>query len=338
MKRLVFILTCLLSLTMTLPSQAALSTSEIRQHARFISDRMGYELQLNNTQYNDVYEINYDFLSSIRYLADDLVYGYDSDVDQYYNYLDLRNEDLSYVLTRSQYTLFMSKDYFYSPLYLNNSRFTFRIYSVYSDVSRFFFSLPLNFYSYAGIHNRTHYRNGFYVGRYRHERYTGGGFAIRNNRDRYTIRRNNDFRVQGTPNRSNNNARPNNGNNGYRSGNNVRPNNGNNGNRGNNGWSVQPVNRPNNSNSNNAVRPSNSNSNNNTVRPSSSNTNRNNTVRSSSSSNSNSRPNVGGTNQSSTRSGNNDRNVNNNRGNNRGNNEHSNTNTNSNHGGGRSRR
>lgn len=308
MKRLVFILTCLLSLTMALPSQAALSTSEIRQHARFISDRMGYELQLNNTQYNDVYEINYDFLSSIRYLADDLVYGYDSDVDQYYNYLDLRNEDLSYVLTRSQYTLFMSKDYFYSPLYLNNSRFTFRIYSVYSDVSRFFFSLPLNFYSYAGIHNRTHYRNGFYVGRYRHERYTGGGFAIRNNRDRYTIRRNNDFRVQGTPNRSNNN---------------VRPNNGNNGNRGNNRWSVQPVNRPNNSNSNNAVRPSNSNSNNNTVRPSSSssNTNRNNTVRS-----------------SSTRSGNNDRNVNNNRGNNRGNNEHSNTNTNSNHGGGRSRR
>ena len=43
-------------------SFAAMSLTDIRREARFLTDRMGHELGLSNRQYNDVYEINFDFL------------------------------------------------------------------------------------------------------------------------------------------------------------------------------------------------------------------------------------------------------------------------------------
>ena len=75
-------------------SYAAMSLSEIRREARFLTDRMGHELGLSNRQYDDVYEINFDFFYQVNEVIDDVVYGYDDAIDYYYYLLDVRNETL----------------------------------------------------------------------------------------------------------------------------------------------------------------------------------------------------------------------------------------------------
>ena len=41
---------------------AAMSNSRVRKETRFLTDKMAYELNLSQAQYNDVYEINFDFI------------------------------------------------------------------------------------------------------------------------------------------------------------------------------------------------------------------------------------------------------------------------------------
>lgn len=65
-------------------SMAAMSNSRIRKETRFLTDKMAYELNLSTGQYNDVYEINYDFIYSIRYLMDDVIRGEEWALDKYY--------------------------------------------------------------------------------------------------------------------------------------------------------------------------------------------------------------------------------------------------------------
>lgn len=88
-------------------SMAAMSNSRIRKETRFLTDKMAYELNLSTGQYNDVYEINYDFIYSIRYLMDDVIRGEEWALDKYYRTLDIRNDDLRWVLTASQYRRFI---------------------------------------------------------------------------------------------------------------------------------------------------------------------------------------------------------------------------------------
>ena len=97
-------------------SMAAMSNSRIRKETRFLTDKMAYELNLSTGQYNDVYEINYDFIYSIRYLMDDVIRGEEWALDKYYRTLDIRNDDLRWVLTASQYRRFIGVDYFYRPV------------------------------------------------------------------------------------------------------------------------------------------------------------------------------------------------------------------------------
>ena len=68
----------------SIQSYAAMHLTDIRREARFLTDRMGYELGLSNRQYNDVYEINFDFLCQVNEVIDDVVYGYDDAIDYYY--------------------------------------------------------------------------------------------------------------------------------------------------------------------------------------------------------------------------------------------------------------
>ena len=70
---------------------AAMSNSRVRKETRFLTDKMAYELNLNTAQYNDVYEINYDFISGVRYLMDDVLRGEEWALNRYYDYLDVRN-------------------------------------------------------------------------------------------------------------------------------------------------------------------------------------------------------------------------------------------------------
>lgn len=77
MKRWTTLLIVICMLGITIPAMGAMSISKMRQNTRFLTDRMAYELKLTPRQYNDVYEVNYDFINNVRYLMDDVVRGYD---------------------------------------------------------------------------------------------------------------------------------------------------------------------------------------------------------------------------------------------------------------------
>ena len=154
-------------------SYAAMSLNEIRHEARFLTDRMGHELGLSNRQYEDVYEINFDFLYQVNEVIDDVVYGYDDAIDYYYYLLDVRNEDLMYVLRNSQYRKFVNREYFYRPIHMVNRTWRMRIWDRYSDRDYFYFSIPVNFNTYIGAHNRIHFTLSYYADRYTHKLFEG---------------------------------------------------------------------------------------------------------------------------------------------------------------------
>jgi len=162
MKRTLFI--CMM-MTIAI-SAAAMSRSKVRTHARFLTDRMAYELDLTPMQYDDCYEVNYDFIYYTAPLMDEVVYGYVDAIDRYYTYLDYRNDDLRYILSAVQWARFMASDYFYSPIYSTGRDWAFRIYTIYSNRSFFYFDAPSIYKSYRGAHSRLHYGTGFYVNRH----------------------------------------------------------------------------------------------------------------------------------------------------------------------------
>lgn len=152
MRRIVLTLTTLL-LGYTLCS-ATMTNSRLRRETRFLTDKMAYELNLTRAQYNDVYEINYDFIDNVRFLMNDVLMGYEWALDDYYRYLDLRNDDLRWVLSSYQYHTFMGADYFFRPIYVSGGNWAFRIYVTYSNRNHFFFPKPSHYRSYVGGHGR----------------------------------------------------------------------------------------------------------------------------------------------------------------------------------------
>lgn len=145
-----------------LSTVSAMSYDEARRQALFLTDKMAYELNLNDQQYEDCYEINFDYLLSVE-TADD-AYG---------NYLAYRNADLRHILLDWQYTLFAAADYFLHPLYWHRGVWHFPIYRHYA-VDRFFYARPHVYFSYRGGHGRFHYAAGYYGDRRPH--HWGGGF------------------------------------------------------------------------------------------------------------------------------------------------------------------
>lgn len=189
MKKTIF-LTLMLALVSL--STMAMSRNKVRNHARYLTDRMAYELDFTPMQYDDCYEINYDFIYRVSYLMDDVVRGYYDAIDDYYRYLDYRNDDLRYIMTSSQYIRFLSRDYFYRPIYTTSRGWDFRIYTTYSNRTFFYFDAPTVFNDYRGGHSRTYYSKGFYVNRYNaNDRYTGHGAIVGS--QNFTTHRKSDF-------------------------------------------------------------------------------------------------------------------------------------------------
>ena len=182
MKKILLVLAMMLMVglqgcvTTTTPvsASASMSVSKIRNHARFLTDRMAYELDFTPMQYEDCYEINYDFIYYVSTFMPDVVHGYYDAINSYYRYLDYRNDDLRFIMTASQYIRFMSKPYFYRPIYTSASTWNFRIYTIYSNRSFYYYDPPVIFKKYHGGHSRTYYSNSFYVNRYdSRDRFTG---------------------------------------------------------------------------------------------------------------------------------------------------------------------
>lgn len=152
MKKLISILTFVMAMTI---SASAMSYEQARQQALFLTDKMAYELNLNEAQYEAAYEINLDYLMSINY-QDDL-YG---------AYWRHRNLDLSYILLDWQYRAFCAASYFYRPLYWNAGYWHFGIYSRYPRRDYYYFGHPHFINVYVGGHSW--HRNGgrsWYQGR-----------------------------------------------------------------------------------------------------------------------------------------------------------------------------
>ncbi len=137
-------------------SAAAMSYEEAREQALFLTDKMAYELNLNDEQYEYCYEINLDYLLSVE-TADD-VYG---------NYLAYRNADLRHILFDWQYTIFAATDYFFHPLLWHRGVWTFPIYRHYA-YGHYFYHRPHVYLSYRGGHGRFYFGGGYYGNRRPH--------------------------------------------------------------------------------------------------------------------------------------------------------------------------
>ena len=144
MKKMIFV-----AMMMTIAISAnAMTYNEARQEALFLSDKMAYELDLTEEQYEAIYEINLDYLMSINTASD--AYG---------SWWNVRNRDLEIVLSPTQYRLFVSRAYFYRPLTWTGRAWNFLIYGRYHH-GHFYRHRPAVYVSYRGghnIHHRSHY-------------------------------------------------------------------------------------------------------------------------------------------------------------------------------------
>ena len=177
---------------LTMVSAMAMSDSKMRSNARFLSDRMAYELDLTPTQYDDCFEVNYDFLYNVDPILDDVVRGYYEAIDEYYTYLDYRNEDLRYILSDSQYDKFVASDYFYRPVYSTGSTWSLRVYTIYSNHAFFYYDAPRHYKTYAGLHNRKKLSAPFYMDRHKNITHKAQPVKIHGN-DKFADHRKNDF-------------------------------------------------------------------------------------------------------------------------------------------------
>lgn len=136
-----FIIALVAMFTMTFTTASAMSYEQARQQALFLTDKMAYELNLTDDQYEAAYEVNLDYLMGIN--------TYD---DLYGVYWRQRNLDLSYILLDWQYRAFCNATYFYRPLYWDGGYWHFGIYARYPRRYYFFFGIPHFYVSYRGDH------------------------------------------------------------------------------------------------------------------------------------------------------------------------------------------
>ena len=136
-----FIIALVAMFTITFTTASAMSYEQARQQALFLTDKMAYELNLTDDQYEAAYEVNLDYLMGIN--------TYD---DLYGVYWRQRNLDLSYILLDWQYRAFCDATYFYRPLYWDGGYWHFGIYARYPRRDYFFFGRPHFYVSYRGDH------------------------------------------------------------------------------------------------------------------------------------------------------------------------------------------
>lgn len=210
MKRMIIALVAMFMMTFTTAS--AMSYEQARQQALFLTDKMAYELNLTEDQYEAAYEVNLDYLMSV-----------DTYDDLYGAYWRQRNMDLSYILLDWQYRTYLNATYFYRPLYWNAGYWHFVIYARYPRRDYFYFGCPHFYVSYRGGHSwRVNGNRSWYHGKRFGGPHPGGhprvGMRDRFNRGDYGRGRsfgnlNRENRPQMNPNRGfgNSNSRPNRG-------------------------------------------------------------------------------------------------------------------------------
>ena len=152
MKKFILAFVALFTITV---SANAMSYEQAREQALFLTDKMAYELNLTDEQYEAAYEINLDYLMNINHHSD--LYGV---------YWQQRNLDLQYILLDWQYRSFLDALYFYRPLYWEAGFWHFRIYARYPHRDYFYFGRPHFYTVYRGGHSwRVNGGRSWYHGR-----------------------------------------------------------------------------------------------------------------------------------------------------------------------------
>lgn len=226
----------------------AMSYEQARNEALFLTDKMAYELNLTEDQYEAAYEINLDYLMGVT--------SYD---DVYGTYWERRNLDLTYILLDWQLRAFRAASYFYRPLYWADGFWHFAIYARYPHRDYFYYGRPVFYATYRGAHawhvtgsswyhaRRDHYihhhtnthfgmRDGWNRGDYRHHQNSGA----RNSSTRTTVNHHENNR-----NMNHGNGRNNSGANRHDQGSRSLGGHRSNGNNQNNGTTNRPVSRNN---------------------------------------------------------------------------------------------
>ena len=192
MKR--YILSIMAMMTIAL-NASAMSFSQAQREALFLTDKMAYELNLTDEQYDACYEINLDYLMEVASVDD--LYG---------AYWTRRNLDMSYILLDWQLQAFRAATYFYRPLYWDAGCWHFGIYARYPRRTFFYFSRPTVYVSYRGGHSwRMNGGRSYYHGHSDHfRRPADSHFGMRdrfnnrndriNHRNDRNIQNNRDFR------------------------------------------------------------------------------------------------------------------------------------------------
>ena len=101
-------------------SSVAMSIERAREEADFLTDKMAYELGLTESQWSDVYEINYDYFRSMNHLG-----------RSYVRESELRDAKLRYVLTSVQWDKYCAINYFLVPVRAGINDWIFSIYEHY---------------------------------------------------------------------------------------------------------------------------------------------------------------------------------------------------------------
>ena len=141
-------------------SASAMSYERAREEALYLTDKMAYELNLNDQQYNDAYEINLDYFLSMN-----------SERDLYEDYLSYRLTDFRHILVSWQFDLMLQADYFVRPLLWSRGCWVFPIYTHYHR-HVFYYDRPRVYFEYRGGHGHHHFHNGYYAER--RPRWDGG--------------------------------------------------------------------------------------------------------------------------------------------------------------------
>ena len=168
----------LTALLMMAGTAKAMSYEQARDQALFLTDKMAYELNLTEDQYEAAYEINLDYLMSVNSVDD--LYGL---------YWERRNLDLSYILLDWQYRAYLDARYFYRPLYWDAGYWHFGIYARYPHRTYFYFGRPHFYMTYHGGHSWHHnggrsWYHGREFGRGHRHGTNNHGFGMRNGFDR----------------------------------------------------------------------------------------------------------------------------------------------------------
>ena len=160
MKKMMMTLVAMLTIAAT---GKAMSYEQARNEALFLTDKMAYELNLTDEQYEAAYEINLDYLMGVT--------SYD---DVYSTYWERRNLDMSYILFDWQWQAFCAATYFYRPLYWDGGYWHFAIYARYPHRDYFYFGRPVFYASYRGGHAwHVHGGHGYYYSHRDHYRPAG---------------------------------------------------------------------------------------------------------------------------------------------------------------------